>query len=162
MRSEYSLRGIAVILAASVATFASCSGPRIVHDPAADIISAVQYAHGLEQYIWSHRDEFRDREAVFRHYRTGFSEELAVNLTSYTWPEGHREMRPGDITLLPPETVYVVEVSEDYARAYFPTPDTMKELWGQEDFTVIDLQKEGDRWVVVSSSTVRSVPSSNL
>jgi hypothetical protein len=69
-----------------------------------EVIAALRAAYGLEGTLETHTPlDTISREEVLAHYRTGFSEEMAQELTNYSWlPESH-QLRSTDPALAVPD-----------------------------------------------------------
>ena len=95
----------------------------------------------------------RDRGPVFSHkrarssqqfggYRQGFSAELAAAMTAHTLSGDP------DLATWVPQQVHVAQIDDGQALVWFPTPAALGATWGLEDYTVLRLRRDGDRWVV--------------
>jgi len=108
------------------------------------IIDAVKRANGLETEYWAHPDAYPTWEALYGHYRTGYSTTIAERMTDYTLTE------EGDPATWVPEQVHVAGFDGDSAVAWFRTPPEFGEegTWGFEPFMIVRLHREDGRWVI--------------
>jgi len=67
------------------------------------IISAVKYALGLEKRLIDNRSAFDSKEQVYKHYREGFTPEMAKRLTEYSWAGNGIGLRASERTMEVPE-----------------------------------------------------------
>lgn len=108
------------------------------------VVDAVRFAFGLESAYWDDPTAFRTRDAVYVHFRQGFSPDLAAAMTA------HVLGGDGDLATWVPEQVDVVELEADHALVWFPTPASFGKagLWDLADYMHVRLRREGGRWVV--------------
>ena len=116
----------------------------------AQIAAAIRQAHGLEAELFRSPSATIDRETVYRHFRRGFSHDLALRLTEHVWIGGEIGLRPGEPVMAVPEEITVTAVSDDRATAVFPTPPWMMEAWGFGRYTVVSMKREDGRWIITS------------
>jgi len=97
---------------------------QIVEKADKEIIEAIRFAYSLEEMLWDNEKKMKSKEDVYTHFRKGFSEQKAEDLTDYLWMEGedesgeHYEMlRAGDPVLIVPDSVEVLSKGEDRAEA---------------------------------------------
>jgi hypothetical protein len=108
------------------------------------VVDAVRFAFGLELAYWEDPAAFRNRDAVYAHFRQGFSPDLAAAMTA------HVLGGDGDLAAWVPEQVHVVELEAGHALVWFPTPASFGEqgLWDLDDYMHVRLRREGGGWVV--------------
>lgn len=125
----------------------------------AEIIEAVIYANSLEKQLWETKEKFTSREQVYDHYRQGFSDGLATNMTDYSW-SNTSGLIPGDYATLPPEKVYIIKFDDSNATVYFETPKGLQSenTWGLKKYTIDKLRKEKGRWLIIHSAVTDSKP----
>lgn len=123
-------------------------------DEAQRIAEAVRRAYGLERAYWESPQSYPTWEAVYAHYRKGFSASLAEEMTEYTLDND------GDFATWVPEQVHVVDYGDDFALAWFRTSDDFGEegLWDFAEYMVVRLRREGERWVVYWATDSASPP----
>ena len=142
-------------LAAGLLLTAGCQqGP----ETAAELPCAIHEAHGLEAALHAEPGRFGSYDAVLAHYRRRFGEEIARRQAAYSWDSSTSRLRPGDISMEPPETVVVLAAGADTAVVAYHTPAVLQELWGLERYTVERLQLENGHWIVVESSPTGTRP----
>ncbi|MCG6941099.1 MAG: hypothetical protein LJE69_07600 [Thiohalocapsa sp.] len=109
-----------------------------------EVIDAARFAYGLETDYWQHPDAYRTRDQVYRHYRQGFSPDLAAAMTDHTLSGD------ADLATWVPKQVFVAELRANEALVWFPTPPTFGKggLWDLDDYMVLRLHRDGGRWVV--------------
>jgi hypothetical protein len=113
-------------------------------DPAEAVRAAVIMANGLERSYWEDPSAFSGWDAVYAHFRRGYSAEIAERMTEFTLDND------GDMATWVPDEVQVVEVGERSALAYFDTPPEFgpNGLWGFAAYMVVRLTREDGRWVI--------------
>jgi hypothetical protein len=124
-----------------------------------EIIAAVLEAYSLEDQLYAAPGQYTSWDDVYRHYRQGFSEEIAGNLADYSWRQEGGVLRETEKVMQVPGGVVVLELSDTHAVVAYPTTDVMLELWGAGKFTLDRLQLEDDHWVIVESNTTDEWPS---
>lgn len=133
---------VVVATASGQAAVAEASRPAAA--PVQAVVDAVRFAFGLEAAYWQHPDVFRSRDAVYDHFRQGFSPDLAAAMAA------HVLGGDGDLATWVPEQVQVVELEASHALVWFPTPAAFgaSGLWNLADYMHVRLRREGARWVV--------------
>ncbi len=108
------------------------------------VVDAVRFAFGLESAYWDDPAAFRTRDAVYDHFRQGFSPDLAAAMTA------HVLGGDGDVATWVPEQVHVVALEASQALVWFPTPASFGRagLWDLADYMHVHLRREGAHWVV--------------
>jgi hypothetical protein len=108
------------------------------------VIEAVRFAFGLEAAFWEDPGAFRTRDAVYAHFRQGFSPDLAAAMTA------HVLAGDGDLATWVPEQVHVVDLEATQALVWFLTPAAYGRhgLWDLADYMHVHLRREGQGWVV--------------
>ncbi|MCF7991011.1 MAG: hypothetical protein K9M02_11270 [Thiohalocapsa sp.] len=108
------------------------------------IADAVRVAYGLERDYWQSPESYPDWESVYAHYRKGFSASLAEEMTEFTLDSD------GNFATWVPDRVHVVDHGDEFALAWFRTAEDFGEegLWDFEEYMVVRLRREGERWVV--------------
>jgi len=154
--------GVRMLLAALLAAMVS-AGCQPHRQPAravenAEIVAAVKYAHGLEAELFRSPESFPGRDAVQRHFRQGFSEDLAQRLAEHVWIGGDIGLRPGEPVMAAPDKVTVTAVEGGRATAVFQTPPWMMETWGFGPYTIVSLARENDRWVISAERGSAQIP----
>jgi hypothetical protein len=131
-----------LLLALTCCAGASAAGGVDAREQA--IIAAVKLANGLEAEYWADPDAYPTWEALYAHYRKGYSAAIAERMTEYSLLEG------GDAATWIPGEVHVAGFDGDSAVAWFRTPPEFGEhgSWGFEPFMVVRLRREGARWVI--------------
>jgi len=109
-----------------------------------DVKAAVIMANGLEREYWDNPSAFPDWDAIYAHFRRGYSAEIAERMTAFTLDND------GDLATWVPNDVHVVEVDDNSALAYFDTPPDfgLDGLWGFEAYMVVRLRREDGRWII--------------
>ena len=113
------------------------------------MIDALKRAFGLEAALFEqHRATFDSvsREEVYAHYRTGFSEQLAQQLTDYSWQAGG--LRAADRALAVPDSVGVLELKAAQAQVAWITPSDFRIQWSVPRCEVDRTVREDGRWIV--------------
>jgi hypothetical protein len=110
-----------------------------------EVIDALKAAYGLEgtllqQYAVAGTIS---RAEVYAHYRQGFSEALAQQLTDYSWP-----LRETERALTIPDSVGVLELTPDHALVSWIPPTAFRIQWGAGRCIVDRLVREDSRWIV--------------
>ena len=116
--------------------------PAALGDPAQEVVDAARFAYGLETGYWEHPEDFSTRDKLYQYYRQGFSAELAAAMTAHTLSGDP------DLATWVPQQVHVAKIDDGRALVWFPTPAALGATWGLEDYTVLRLRRDGDRWVV--------------
>ena len=140
-------------LMAAAILMAGCVGCQSQRQPARDaenaqVVEAIRQAHGLEAELFRSPGAAVDRKAVYRHFRRGFSHDLAMRLTEHVWIGGEIGLRPGEPVMAVPEEITVTAVSDSRATAVFSTPPWMMEAWGFGRYTIVSLMREDGRWII--------------
>ena len=112
--------------------------------------TAVQTAFGLEAALFSDAEAVSSREGVAAHFRRGFVHALAQDFADYYWQRGR--VQTGPPTLLVPDVVTVLRASERSASAYFETPAALRATWDLPRYTLVEMEREGDRWLVAATA----------
>jgi hypothetical protein len=109
-----------------------------------EVKAAVVMANSLERDYWEDPSAFSGWDAVYGHFRRGYSAEIAERMTEFTLNSD------GDLATWVPDEVHVVEVDDSSALAYFDTPTEfgLDGLWGFERYMVVRLRREDRRWVI--------------
>ncbi len=118
-------------------------------DQQKEVIDALRAAYGLEAVLMN-RSTFDtiSREEVYAHYRKGFGEQLATQLTDYSWHPQTHNIRATDPALTVPDTVGVLELSQDRASvAWIPSTDFRRQ-WNAPRCFVDRLERENGQWIV--------------
>jgi hypothetical protein len=114
-----------------------------------DVIDALKAAYGLEAALLQRgSSDTIAREAVYAHYRQGFGERLAQQLTNYSWQAESHMLRATDRALTIPDSVGVLELKEDRARVAWIPPTTFRAQWGAPRCVVDQLVRDGGRWII--------------
>ena len=112
-----------------------------------EVIEALRAAYGLESSLMSRGSgDTISRAEVYAHYRTGFGEELAQELTDYSWQS--QRLRETDPALAVPDTVGVIELKHDRALVAWIPPTSFRRQWGAPRCLVDRLVREEGRWVI--------------
>jgi hypothetical protein len=119
------------------------------------VIAAVKLAYGLEADYWRNPAARPTWDALYAHYRRGFSASIAEAMTEFTLDND------GDMATWIPEQVYVADFGTDFALAWFTTPDDFRDggLWGFEPYMVVRLRIEDGRWVIYWAADSSTPPS---
>ena len=113
------------------------------------VIEALKAAYGLEGALFQRgASDTISREEVYAHYRQGFSGELAQQLTDYSWQPESRMLRATERALTIPDSVGVLELSQNHARLAWIPPTTFRRQWGAPRCLVDPLVREEGRWIV--------------
>ena len=113
------------------------------------VIEALKAAYGLEGTLFQHDAlDTISRAEVYAHYRQGFSEQLAEQLTEYSWePVGH-VLRATDRALTVPESVGVLKLTQDHALVAWIPPTNFRRQWRTPRCEVDSMVREDGRWIV--------------
>jgi len=115
------------------------------------VIEALRAAYELEGSLITHGSvDTISREEVYAHYRTGFGEQLAQELTSYSWQDADHRLRSTDRALAVPETVGVLELKQDRALVDWIPPTSFRRQWGAPRCLIDRLIRENGRWIIQS------------
>ena len=112
-----------------------------------EVIDALKAAYGLEGTLVQRGTAPITRAEVYAHYRQGFSDALAKELTDYSW-DGGGGLRETERALTIPESVGVVELTQDRALVAWIPPTALRERWGAGRCVVDRLVREDGRWIV--------------
>jgi len=115
-----------------------------------EVIEALREAYGLEGSLIERLGAFDtiSRDDVYAHYRRGFGDQLARELTDYSWqPEIHR-VRATDRALTVPDSVGVLELKSDRALVGWIPPTTFRRQWGAPRCLIDRLVREDGRWII--------------
>lgn len=124
-----------------------------------EIINAVIFAYSLENSLFSDIIKISSRNDVYEHYRQGFSEEIANNLTDYSWSTRTNELIATEKATDIPKQVQVLKIKRDTAVVYYLIPEGIKTLWNVDEKYAIDyLKKENGRWIIVKSEWRNNLP----
>ena len=116
-----------------------------------DLKSFVKYANNLEQDIFDNEENFDSREAVYEHFRQGFSVDLATDITAYLWEAG--SLNASEIILAQPEgEIYFTKLKADEAEVFYETPETLRDAWDLKRYKIDKLRKEDNGWVIYEST----------
>jgi hypothetical protein len=98
------------------------AGPKYQGDR--QIISAIEFAFGLEETLWKKEGEIKSRQDVLKVFRQGFSEKMAEEITDYEWMgetgdngEGAGLLRAADPILYLPDYIEVKSKTNEKAVA---------------------------------------------
>ncbi|NIM50874.1 MAG: hypothetical protein GTN62_10585 [Gemmatimonadales bacterium] len=115
---------------------------------AAEIARATMRAYALEAQLYAAPQRAHSRDDVVRHYRRGFSVELADRLADYSWwPEG-QALRMTESALAVPDSVVVLSIAGDEAVVAHRTPIALRDYWQFEDYMLVRLQREDGQWII--------------
>jgi len=110
---------------------------------AQQIADAVIRAYRLEAAYWRDPQRFGTWEALYAHYRQGFSANIAEQLTEFTLGND------GDMATWVPPKVFVIDHDDAFALAWFRTPKAFIDgPWAFQPYMVVRLRLEEDRWVI--------------
>jgi hypothetical protein len=114
-----------------------------------EVIAALRTAYGLEATLSSHPPfDTISRDEVLAHYRTGFGEQMAQELTNYSWlPESH-QLRSTDPALAVPDSVGVIELKGDRALVAWIAPTSFRRQWNAPRCFVDRLSFVDGRWII--------------
>ena len=115
----------------------------------AKVIAALRTAYGLEGTLETHTPfDTISREEVLAHYRTGFGEEMAQELTNYSWLPASRQLRSTDPALAVPDSVGVVELKGDRAVVAWIAPTSFRRQWNAPRCLVDRMVLVDGRWII--------------
>jgi hypothetical protein len=110
---------------------------------AQEIANAVIRAYRLETAYWQDPRRYSTWQALYAHYRQGFSADIAEQMTAFTLGND------GDMATWVPAEVFVIKHDDAFALAWFRTPkDFTDGPWALQPFMVVRLRLEQDRWVI--------------
>ncbi|MEM8559672.1 MAG: hypothetical protein AAGG50_17770 [Bacteroidota bacterium] len=162
-------------LLALIATLLFAAGCATVADPVADdapapppsetaaevraraVQTAVRTAFGLEASLFENPEAIASHGEVVTHFRHGFVDALAQDFADYYWQRDR--VQTGPPTLLVPASVTVLRSTERTAAAFFETPAALRATWDLPRYTLVQMRREGDRWLVASTSQQERRPS---
>ena len=114
-----------------------------------EVITALRTAYGLEGTLETHTPfDTISREEVLAHYRTGFGEEMAQELTNYSWLPESRQLRSTDPALAVPDSVGVVELKGDRALVAWIAPTSFRRQWNAPRCLVDRMALVDGRWII--------------
>jgi len=114
-----------------------------------EVIAALRAAYGLEGTLETHTPfDTISREEVLAHYRTGFGEEMAQELTNYSWWPASRQLRSTDPALAVPDSVGVVELKGDRAVVAWIAPTSFRRQWNAPRCLVDRMVLMDGRWII--------------
>jgi hypothetical protein len=121
-----------------------------------EIISAIEFAYGLEEELWRQQDKIHTREDVFKIFRQGFSEELANEITNYLWMlesadtgESFGMLRAGDPILILPDSIEVKSKSSNTAIALLKYEENTEGPLTWEAYSAnLTLKNESGTWKI--------------
>lgn len=118
------------------------------------IVDAVRRAYALEQQYWRDPLAFPSWDALYAHYRRGFSANIAEEMTEFTLSGD------GDLATWIPDTVHVIAHDADTATAWFPTPPEygLDGIWGFEPYMVVRLRREDGGWIIYWAGDSATLP----
>lgn len=134
-----------VYLLLTIQSLMAIAAPAAAEHPLTEAVkAAVIMANGLERAYWENPSAFSGWDAVYAHFRRGYSKEIAERMTEFTLDND------GDLATWVPTEVHVAEVDNDSALAYFKTPPEfgLDGLWGFEAYMVVRLRRENGRWII--------------
>ncbi len=140
-------------LALLMISFAGCSGlsEEEKADLKTELRSFVRYANNLEKDIFENEENFDSQEAVFEHFRKGFSIDLATDITAYLWEDG--SLNASEIILAQPESeIFFIKLKADEAEVYYETPEKLRDVWGLKRYKIDKLRKEDNGWVIYEAT----------
>ena len=114
-----------------------------------EVIADLRAAYGLERTLETHTPfDTISREEVLAHYRTGFGEEMAQELTNYSWLPASRQLRSTDPALAVPDSVEVVELKGDRAVVAWIAPTSFRRQWNAPRCLVDRMVLMDGRWII--------------
>ena len=113
-----------------------------------EVIAALRAAYRLEDVLlFQHGTvDSISREEVFAHYRQGFGEQLAQQLTDYSWELSR--LRATERALVVPDSVGVIELKRDRALVGWIPPTMFRMQWGAPRCSVDRMIREDGRWII--------------
>jgi len=115
-----------------------------------DVTKALRAAYGLEGSLIDRLGAFDTitREDVYAHYRQGFGDQLASELTDYSWQPEEKRVRATDRALTVPDSVGVLELESDRALVAWIPPTSFRRQWGAPRCLIDRLVREEGRWII--------------
>jgi hypothetical protein len=115
-----------------------------------DVIKALRAAYGLEGSLIDRLGAFDTitREDVYAHYRQGFGDQLASELTDYSWQPEEKRVRATDRALTVPDSVGVLELESDRALVAWIPPTGFRRQWGAPRCLIDRVVREEGRWII--------------
>jgi hypothetical protein len=114
-----------------------------------EVIAALRTAYGLEGTLEAHPPlDTISHEEVLAHYRTGFGEDMAQELTNYSWLPANHQLRSTDPALAVPDSVGVVELKGDRALVAWIAPTAFRHQWNAPRCLVDRLVFVDGRWII--------------
>lgn len=116
-----------------------------------EIETAVIKANDCERELHKNRNKFTSKEEVYNYFKNYFSEELARNMTDYTW--GINGFAAVEYALIAPKKAFISRMEDKKAEVFFETDAGLAELWGFKKYTIQKLKKEKGKWIIYESMT---------
>ncbi len=115
-----------------------------------EVIEALRAAYGLEGSLIDRLGTLDTitREDVYAHYRQGFGDQLARELTDYSWQPQMKRVRATDRALTVPDSVGVLELESDRALVAWIPPTPFRRQWGAPRCLIDRLVREEGRWII--------------
>ena len=115
-----------------------------------ELIDALKASYGLEGTLIDSLGPVDkiSKDDVYAHYRRGFGDQLALELTEYSWQPETQQVRATDRALAVPDSVGVLELKSDRALVAWIPPTTFRRQWGAPRCLVDRLVREDGRWIV--------------
>src|SRR6267378_569243 len=113
-----------------------------------EVIDALRTAYGLERSLNTRTIlDTISRVEVLAHYRTGFGEVMAEELTNYSLVGGNR-LRGTDPALAVPDSVGVLELKRDRARVAWIAPTSFRQQWNAPRCFVDRMVRKDGSWII--------------
>lgn len=115
-----------------------------------EVIEALRASYGLEGDLIKRVGPSGriSKEEVHTHYRQGFGDQLARDLTEYSWQAEIQQVRATDLALAVPDSVGVVELRSERALVAWIPPTAFRRQWGAPRCLIDRLVREDGRWII--------------
>jgi hypothetical protein len=124
-----------------------------------EIINSVKFAFGLEKSLFKNERLIRSKKDVYNFYCRGFDEDIAKRLADYSWWEGYDRLRPTEACLSVPENVHILGIGQNTARVYYKNSGGYQNVWDSKKYSVVQLIRKKNRWIVYNSKGTNILPS---
>lgn len=132
-------------------TLGRCTVALEAHSPKQqEVIEALRASYGLEGDLIKRVGPSGtiSKDEVYAHYRQGFGDQLARELTEYSWQAEIQEVRATDRALAVPDSVGVLELKSDRALVAWIPPTAFRRQWGAPRCMIDRLVREDGRWII--------------
>ena len=124
---------------------------------AAEVEADLRAANRLEADLYRSAGA-TSRAEVLAHYERGYGTEIAGRMSALAWQDGKLTRGTYRLTYPIEGAITVLRLEGNAAQAYYATPQPLQAEWGLGPWTLVDLRREGNRWIIVDQNPSDTPP----